>query len=73
MYIDMLSPIYCCWYINKYISFSLMCQVYPVNSIRKRMLSASKYLFNPLIPKIKEQILLSYPHTFLIKVLERSY
>ena len=30
-------------------------------------------LFNPLTPNIKDQILLSYPHTFLIKVLERNY
>ena len=29
--------------------------------------------FNPLTPNIKEQILLSCPHTFLIKVLGRSY
>ena len=30
-------------------------------------------LFNPLTPNVKEQILLSCSHTFLIKVLERSY
>ena len=29
--------------------------------------------FNPLTPNIKEQILLSCPHTFRIKVLGRSY
>ena len=28
---------------------------------------------NPLTPNIKEQILLSCPHTFLIKVLRRSF
>ena len=29
--------------------------------------------FNPLTPNIKDQILLSCPHTFLIKLLWRSY
>ena len=30
-------------------------------------------LINPLTPDIKEQILLSCPHTFLIKVMDRNY
>ena len=36
-------------------------------------LSEGRNDFKPLIPNIKEQILLSCPHTFLIKVLGRSY
>ena len=35
--------------------------------------SSAFQLFNPVTPNIKEEILLSCPHTFLIKVLGRSY
>ena len=38
-----------------------------------RSVSPRYLLFNPLTPNIKEQILLSCPHTFLVKLLGRSY
>ena len=36
-------------------------------------MNRTKVIITPLTPNIKGQILLSCPHTFLIKVLGRSY
>ena len=44
-----------------------------VNNYFENIFSLFENVFNPLSPNIKEQILLSCPHTFLIKVLGRRY
>ena len=43
------------------------------SKLQKLDSSKTEHHFNPLTPNIKEQILLSYPYTFLIKILGRNY
>ena len=67
-----------CDYKQHLLNYQVVCTNILQNSFtlvlkHKIHIQCTFHLFNPLTPNIKEQILVSCPNTFLIKVQGRSY